>query len=64
MSNGGDLLARIVNTLNEAGIPYMVAGSFALDVGYIERWATDLGVLELWNKVLGSTGAGSPGTAP
>jgi hypothetical protein len=54
MSDLRDLLERIVPALQQAGVPFMVAGSFAstvgddLDYGYIERWLNELDLTDEW----------------
>ena len=56
--SAADLLRDVVRTLDAAGIPYMLVGSFAsaavlavgadaLDHDYLDHWAAELGITEL-----------------
>ena len=49
----------MAQALDRAGMPYMVTGSVAsslqgeaADLGYLERWARELGVEEAWSRII------------
>lgn len=43
------LLERLVRVLDGAGVPFMIAGSFA-SAAYIERWVRDLDLADEWRE--------------
>lgn len=51
-----EAVVGLVRLLENLGIPHILAVNPGIDRAYVERWAAELGVLELWREISSEAG--------